>query len=727
MTRTAYIAWILIACLTAAAPAQDTPASRPPDKPADAEATPPVKNTTEQAAPEKLTDAERIIRLQRSIDDNEKRKADLESTLQDPESEYNKAEAEFKKIDSDLEAKKKELNKLREQGKTTEADARETDLSDLQQRWTLAKNRFDLAFQERKTLREQIDTLATKIAQDRDTLNKLQSPVATQPAAPPPPTTTPAEPGAAPSTTTAAPVTPGTAQTPPAAQGTQAQTAAPAETPPAPAVQTPTAAPETGQPAPGAAPVKPLSPEEQAAQQKAQAKEQEALEAQETVTDLESKIEQLRKLIDQDRERLKLSRQKVENSSEEQRLLQEEVQKLQSENAPLSKLTERWNKIAEARQRQRDARAEVTTLTDEIDKYQDELEHRQQEYIEALREAEQKRSEAEKAKKEAEQVSNPFSIPNLLKWSVDHGPKVGGILVAMFVLLWLARVLERRIVVFLVGHGGPNTADERENRAKTLGGVFHNAANLVIIIGGCLMIVAELGIDIVPLVGAAGVIGLAVAFGAQNLVRDYFAGFMILLENQYGINDVIKVGDVSGLVERITLRITVLRALDGTVHFIPNGQITTVSNMTHGWSRALFEIGVAYKEDVDVVMQTLVKLGKELRADPTFRQLILDDPEMLGVDAFDDSAVVIKFFIKTRPLQQWTVKRALLRRIKKKFDEMGIEIPFPHRTIYHRYEDGPPPTQELAPESAVVKKAEAAAVRKPETAVVHKSEKAGSH
>jgi small conductance mechanosensitive channel len=168
---------------------------------------------------------------------------------------------------------------------------------------------------------------------------------------------------------------------------------------------------------------------------------------------------------------------------------------------------------------------------------------------------------------------------------------------------------------------------------------------------------------------------------------------MILLESQYGLNDVIKVGELSGVVERITLRITVLRGLDGTVHFIPNGQINSVSNMTHGWSRALFNIGVAYKENVDHVMKILMELGKELRRDAQFRYVILDDPEMLGVDHFGDSAVEIKFFIKTRPLKQWAVKRELLRRIKLKFDELGIEIPFPHRTVFHHHVSGGPETE----------------------------------
>ena len=158
---------------------------------------------------------------------------------------------------------------------------------------------------------------------------------------------------------------------------------------------------------------------------------------------------------------------------------------------------------------------------------------------------------------------------------------------------------------------------------------------------------------------------------------------MILLENQYKLNDVVKINDHSGQVEQITLRMTGLRDLEGNLHFIPNGEITSVVNMTHGWSRALFDIGVAYKENVDRVMEVIMELGKELRKDPKFRTLILEDPTMLGVDSFADSAVIIKFFIKTRPLQQWTVKRELLRRIKNRFDELGIEIPFPHRTVYH--------------------------------------------
>jgi small conductance mechanosensitive channel len=219
-------------------------------------------------------------------------------------------------------------------------------------------------------------------------------------------------------------------------------------------------------------------------------------------------------------------------------------------------------------------------------------------------------------------------------------------------------------------------------------GVFHNATSVVIVAGGILMLLQEAGIPIAPLLGGAAVFGLAVAFGAQNLIRDYFYGFVILLENQYKINDVVKIGALSGSVERITLRMTVLRDGEGCVHFLPNGGISSVTNMTHGWSRSVFEISVAYKEDIDRVMGLLVELGKELREDPDYAAMILDDLTMLGVDALTDSAVTVKFFIKTRPLKQWEIKRELLRRIKIRFDRLGIEIPFPQRVVHHRLEEG---------------------------------------
>ena len=285
---------------------------------------------------------------------------------------------------------------------------------------------------------------------------------------------------------------------------------------------------------------------------------------------------------------------------------------------------------------------------------------------------------------------NPFTLKYLVHWLFDHAPKLAMILLGSLALHTLLRFGCRQIAQVMSLGGSRGTQRERENRAVTLVAVFRNVASVAIIGGGILMALDEVGIPIMPLMGGAAVLGLAVAFGAQNLVRDYFSGFMVLMEDQYGINDVVKIGDTSGVVEKITLRVTVLRDLEGIVHFIPHGSITRVSNMTHGWSRAVVEINISYKEDPDYVMNVLLDVARELRNDPEFRPLILDEPEMLGLDRFADYSVVIKFVLKTHPLKRWPVKRELLRRIKRKFDELGIEIPCPQRTVYNRQEADPP-------------------------------------
>ncbi|MFQ5875031.1 MAG: mechanosensitive ion channel family protein, partial [Dehalococcoidia bacterium] len=196
------------------------------------------------------------------------------------------------------------------------------------------------------------------------------------------------------------------------------------------------------------------------------------------------------------------------------------------------------------------------------------------------------------------------------------------------------------------------------------------------------MILGQLGLQIGPILAGVGIIGLAVGFGAQSLVKDVINGFFLLLENRYRVGDVIRAAGVAGRVESITLRVTTLRDLEGRVHVIPNGQIETLTNFTKDWSRALLDIGVAYKEDVDEVMAVLREVSEELRQDEGFKEFIVEPLTILGVEAFGDSEVTIRMFFTTQPLKQWDVAREFRRRVKKAFDEQGIEIPFPHRTIY---------------------------------------------
>ena len=228
---------------------------------------------------------------------------------------------------------------------------------------------------------------------------------------------------------------------------------------------------------------------------------------------------------------------------------------------------------------------------------------------------------------------------------------------------------------------------EKENRAKTLVGVFQNASTVGIFIAGVMMVLEEVGANITVLMGGVAVIGLAVAFGAQNLIKDYFYGFVMLLENQYMLNDFVRVGGVSGQVERITLRMTVLRDSNGVVHFIPNGTINSVSNETHGWSRAVCEIAVGYHESLDRVSEILNVISQELQKDAVIGSLLLESPCSPAIESLGESAVTLKMSVKTLPNKHGAVKQEWLKRIKNRFGELGIQHPFPQRTIHVQSEE----------------------------------------
>jgi small conductance mechanosensitive channel len=195
------------------------------------------------------------------------------------------------------------------------------------------------------------------------------------------------------------------------------------------------------------------------------------------------------------------------------------------------------------------------------------------------------------------------------------------------------------------------------------------------------LILSVLGISIAPILGAAGVVGLALGFGAQSLVKDYFTGFFLLMENQIRVGDVVEAGGKAGLVEEVTLRYVRLRDYSGNVHYVPNGNISTVTNMSMGFAYAVMDVGVAYGENTDEVAAVIRKVGQTMRDDPEYGSKILEDLEIAGVDNLADSAVMIRCRFQVLPLEQWGVRREFNRRIKLAFDEVGIEIPFPHRKL----------------------------------------------
>lgn len=227
--------------------------------------------------------------------------------------------------------------------------------------------------------------------------------------------------------------------------------------------------------------------------------------------------------------------------------------------------------------------------------------------------------------------------------------------------------------------------DDREavQRAETLGRVIRYLAAVVVSLVAGMLVLSELGISVAPILGAAGVVGLAVGFGAQSLVKDYFTGFFLLVEDQIRQGDVVKLGDHAGLVEQVTLRYVQLRDYDGHVHFVPNGTITSVVNMGRGHAQAVVDIGISYDSDIDAAMSVMRCVGASMRLDPEQGKRILGDLEIAGVERWADSAVVIRARFKVVPLEQWNVRREMLLRLKQAFDRAGVEIPFP-QVVLHR-------------------------------------------
>lgn len=276
-------------------------------------------------------------------------------------------------------------------------------------------------------------------------------------------------------------------------------------------------------------------------------------------------------------------------------------------------------------------------------------------------------------------------LSKLYQWAISELPVILIVIVITVITLktykYIIKRLKQLILNRLIRKEGANTI-EAEKRVETLMNILHSTGKVIVWLISIMIILKQFGVDIGPIIAGAGIVGLAVGFGAQELVRDVISGFFILLENQIRVGDVAIINGTGGLVENIELRTTRLRDFAGTVHIFQNGKINSISNMTKDWSAVVFDIGVAYKENVDLVMEIMKQVGETLQNDEEFKEKIREPLEIFGVDNFADSAVVIKARIKTEPIQQWTVGREYRKRLKHAFDEKGIEIPFPHTTLY---------------------------------------------
>jgi small-conductance mechanosensitive channel len=240
-------------------------------------------------------------------------------------------------------------------------------------------------------------------------------------------------------------------------------------------------------------------------------------------------------------------------------------------------------------------------------------------------------------------------------------------------------------------------AQRREQRANTMGGLLKSITTGVIAVIVLFMVVAQLGYNIAPLIASAGIVGLALGFGAQSLVKDFLGGIFLILEDQYGVGDSVNLGTASGTIEAVGLRVTRLRDVNGTVWYVRNGEILAVGNMSQEWARTVLDVPVAFSADLGRVREVLQEVAHAVWEDPEYRPDILEEPEVWGVERWDPDGVVMRLVVKTAPLQQWSVARELRERVKDRFDVEGIEIPLPQRMVWRR---DPPPAAGAGSESS---------------------------
>jgi moderate conductance mechanosensitive channel len=279
---------------------------------------------------------------------------------------------------------------------------------------------------------------------------------------------------------------------------------------------------------------------------------------------------------------------------------------------------------------------------------------------------------------------------SIQSWLTNHGVKILGIIVVSIILFYLLRRAILPLITITRKKHLEEKGEEAEKRVKTLSRIITGISLTLIAITATFMVLAELGINIVPLIASFGIAGIAIGFGAQSLFKDLIAGFFILAESQYNVGDVIKIADISGVVEEINLRRTIIRDLDGVSHVVPNGTITVASNYTREWARVNLNIPVGYGTDIDHAIAVINRVCKEMCEDPAWKELILKTPHVLRVDNLGDSAIEIKILGRTKPTRQWEVTGEIRKRLLKAFDAEGIEIPWPHMKVYFGNSKQPP-------------------------------------
>ena len=597
-------------------------------------------STDSKSEAEQESEAEQIAELKESIENDRTQLQTLETELVNPNGEYATSESEFRALDEARDLLTEQIESAI--ALPLEPDAIESlqdEMRSIEKRWKIAKDRFDLAIEDRKTTKEQRVTLASKIERDEQALLELTED--------------------SPEQEKRSPDSPNRDENVDNDHKKESDATDDGQS------TAKNSSPESDPKQDREAEVEEVDEELMEAEKEAELKETEAEEAKQETQSLEARLKDLQQLIHQEQKEISTAKKKVDLAASAQHELTSELAKRESEGADAQEILDLKKAISDTNQRLIQSRSEVTHINERLNDHRAELADLQSEHIVALHEASQKSREAQEAEERVETLKNPYTLRNILQWVVVHGPRLLLIMIGMFVLNRFASLFAYRSIQLVSKGAGRGSKAERENRAKTLVGVFQNAATVGIFITGFLMILEELGANITVLMGGVAVVGLAVAFGAQNLIKDYFYGFVMLLENQYMLNDTVRIGGLVGQVERITLRMTVLRDSSGVVHFVPNGTINSVSNETHGWSRATIEVGVSHEEDFESIESILVAVAQELKNDPMLGKLLLEIPTAPMLDSLGSPNIQLKMSVKTLPNKHGMVKQEWLRRVKR--------------------------------------------------------------
>jgi small-conductance mechanosensitive channel len=555
--------------------------------------------------------------------------------------------ATYQRTHDELEARLGEV----EPGSEEEARLK-ADVARLERRYELFNRHATLTFKAEEALRKQISGLESKIETDREALAIFRGelPAEGEPSEALP--TRSSVPAGATLPGSRIPVVPGV---------------------PAPAA--PAAARDVARPS-----LLPETPEQIAARQELERKQRAARLAEEAVVTFVRRLDALEEQTELERVLLQVDEETLENLAEYIQYLRDTREELLAAGGDEAELATLEQQLARAGAESERVEAEVERRRFEVDTLEERRAYAREEQERVSAVAETRRQEAEAARKWVVWIESPLYPGNLTRWAVERGPRVLAVLLLAGLVLLVLRVSLRRIARAVVTKSR-KARSSAVNRADTLALSFQSLATTLILAACVLLVLQEAGLDVKTVLGGAAILGVAIAFGAQNLMRDYFTGFMMLLEDQYELGDLVTIGSITGTVERVNMRVTMLRDLEGRVHFIPNGQIGSLTNRTYDWARALVEIPVGPGEDVDRVMALLLEVARELKADPEWAEEIVDEPQMLGVDKFTESGVVIKLMLKTHPERMFPVRRELLRRVKKALDAEGIDPGFPVRVV----------------------------------------------